>query len=174
VILLVLLGGGAGLLTIWLIDSSSLSWLGARREGRSLRSDPPDHTTAASPPAPVAATPPAPDPAVHHGSGTGPAPGPELEPEPTGELQVVAAGAAPRLPRVDRPTGRRADRAERVPAAFTAVEGTYRDVVVLPWWRKLTSLVLLLAVLAGAGAVVAALAGIGFAAVAELVDRAIG
>lgn len=61
-----------------------------------------------------------------------------------------------------------------VPAAFTAIEGNYRDVAVAPLWRKGLSLALLLVVLAGTGVALAAVTGAAIAVGAELVDGAIG
>lgn len=62
----------------------------------------------------------------------------------------------------------------RVPAAYTAVEGAYRDVARAPVWRKVLSLVSLLGILLVVSVTIAALAGATFGAVAELVDGAIG
>lgn len=63
---------------------------------------------------------------------------------------------------------------ERIPAAYTALEGTYREVARTPLWRKLVSLVLLVVILAVIGVAIAAIAGATFGIVAELVDGAVG
>jgi hypothetical protein len=141
-ILLVVLGGGAGLMAVWLIDSRGLSRLLGRSEGRSLRRPRPADTT----------PPPAPD------SDVSP---PERRFEP-----LVAPDPAPTRP------GRRSS--TRVPAAYTAVEGAYRDVARTPVWHKLVSLVSLCAVLVVIGVTIAALVGATFGLVAELVDSAVG
>lgn len=61
-----------------------------------------------------------------------------------------------------------------MPAAFTAVEGSYHDVAVAPLWRKGLSLALLLAVVGATGVALAAVTGAAIAIGAELVDGAIG
>ena len=63
--------------------------------------------------------------------------------------------------------------AKRVPAAYTAVEGSYRDVARTPVWRKVVSLVSLLGVLVLVAGLVTALTGAAFGLVAELIDGAI-
>lgn len=63
---------------------------------------------------------------------------------------------------------------KRVPAAYTAVEGTYREVARAPMWRKAVSLVSLLGILVVVGVAIAALAGATFGALAEMVDSAVG
>lgn len=172
-ILLVVLGGGAGLLAVWSVHPGSRPRLTGRPGLRSLRASRPEVTTrsAASPetrsgPIPPDAMEPAgSDEAV--GSGT------------TAVLEVVEAPAEP-----DRVTAAvdatppagpsRRRRRGGVPRAFTAIEGTYRDVAVVPVWRKALSLVLLLAVLFGMGVGLAAMTAAGLGVAAELVDRAIG
>lgn len=173
-ILLVVLGGGAGLLAVWSVHPDSRPRPTGRPGLRSLRASRPEVTTrdAAStetrsgPPVPADARQRAvPDEAV--GAGT------------TAVLEVVEAPAEP-----DRVTAAvdatlRAGPARRrrrgdVPRAFTAIEGTYRDVAVVTVWRKALSLALLLAVLFGMGVGLAAMTAAGLGVAAELVDRAIG
>jgi len=166
----VVLAGGAGLLAVGLVDPGSLRKATGRTGRRSLRAPRQQGTPRAehrrsAPPTPA----PVPE----------PLPGPD--PLPVGrEVEVVAVGATgPALRRSsvpvaadEVPTRRR--RRGGIPRQFTAVEGSYRDVAVTPLWRKLTSLVLLLAVLFGAGVGLAAVAAASLGAVAQLVDRAIG
>lgn len=95
-----------------------------------------------------------------------------------GAFEVVASGAigpAPARTAAPIPSGpaRRRHRGG-VPAAFTAVEGSWRDVAATPAWRKALSLVLLLVVLFLAGVALAAIAAAALGVVAELIDRAIG
>lgn len=148
-ILLVVLGGGVGLLAVGLIDARGLSRLLGRFAPGSLR------------------------PARR--GGTTPPPAPDAGPA------VAVAGGAPMAfepveaayePLPAPAAGRR--RSDKVPAAYTAVEGTYREVGRVPLWRKLLSLVALLGILALVGTTIAALAGATFGAVAELVDSAVG
>jgi hypothetical protein len=160
-ILLVVLGGGAGLMAVWLIDARGLSELFGRLELRSLRRTPQRDTTRQDRPevsetgrdarfeplAPAAAT-----------AAT------------TVAYEPVEVPLAP-LP-AQSPAGRRDGK--RVPAAYTAVEGTYRDVARVPLWRKLTSLASLLGILLLVALTVAALAGATFGLIAELVDGAVG
>lgn len=63
---------------------------------------------------------------------------------------------------------------KRVPAAYTAVEGSYRDVARPPLWRRALSLVWLLCILLVVAVTIAALAGATIGLIAELVDGAIG
>lgn len=94
-------------------------------------------------------------------------------------LEVVEAPTAPErvgvavdaIPPPGPPLRRRRG---GVPAAFTAVEGSYRDVAVVPVWRKALSLAMLLAVLFGTGIGLAAVTAAGLGLAAELVDSAIG
>lgn len=147
------LGGGAGLLAVWLIDARGLSRLLGRFAPGSLRSPRRAGTTAT----PSSGTP-ATDPATV-------TPGPE---QPA--FEPVGTPLAP-LP-ASAPTGRRGQK--KIPSAYIAVEGTYREVVRVPLWRKLVSLVLLLVTLAVIGAGIAAVAGGAIGVVAELVDGAVG
>jgi hypothetical protein len=150
----VVLGGGAGVLAIWLIDPSSLSRIVRRPDQSSLRSRRRRNTAVVTGPRAAvqvvdAAAAPAPR--------SAPAPGPEAIPLPAPQPGPV----------------RQRTRGD-VPAAFTAVEGTYHDVAVAPLWRKGLSLALLLAVLAGTGVALAAVTGAAIAVGAEVVDGAIG
>jgi len=180
----VLLAGGAGLLAVWSVGAGDPSGtprlpdlrslrIGRRRDtaasGAPRRADPVPPAVLAEPPLAAAAA----------------AAGPPIE-EPAAAsrtfapLEVVGAPAAgpPRASASQPGPGpggpvRRRHRGD-VPAAFTAVEGAYRDVAVAPPWRKVLSLVLLLAVLALSGLALAAIAGAALGVAAELVDGAIG
>ncbi|MCO8125601.1 hypothetical protein NHL50_00065 [Acidimicrobiia bacterium EGI L10123] len=152
-ILLVVLGGGAGLLAVWLVDARGLSRLLGRFAPGSLRPTRRGGTTA-TPPSGTSATEPAPA-----------APGPEQA-----AFEPVGTPLAP-LP-ASAPAGRRGQK--KIPSAYTAVEGTYREVARVPLWRKLVSLVFLLLTLAVIGVGIAAVAGAAFGLVAELVDGAVG
>jgi len=141
-------------MAVWLIDARGLSRLLGRFAPSSLRPTWRRGTTApeAPPDAPA-------EPAM-----TARAAGPvAFEPVET-SFEPLAAPL---------PAGRRGRRGE-VPAAYTAVEGTYREVARVPLWRKVTSLALLLAVLAVIAVAIAAIAGAVVGAVAELVDGAVG
>lgn len=135
------LGGGAGLAAVWLIDARGLSDLFGRFEWRSLRRTRQRDTTRHAAPR-VAET--------------------------TYEPVAVAAEGLP----ARSATGGRDGK--RVPAAYTAVEGTYRDVARVPLRRKLISLVALVAILSFVGVAIAALAGATLGAIAGLVDGAVG
>jgi hypothetical protein len=158
-ILLVVFGGGGGLLAIWLIDPDSLTPLTERLRLVSLRGDRGQGTTPTDPvPEPV--------------------PEPEPEPEPAMAVAATAAGTPTRPETADlvqAPEGPpRARRSTKVPAAFTAIEGTYRDVARVPLWRKVSSLALILVLLVGAGIAFAAILAGALAVAAGLLDRAIG
>lgn len=190
-ILLVVLGGGAGLLAVSLVDSRGLSRLVGRLERPSLRLPRRRHTTTATPGAP-----PAPGPVELVEPAWVDPPAAEDDDAPvvvqaevieTGAVGEVLAVRAPvseataRFTPLDaaRATGRRAERSRRpdprpVPAAFTAVEGTYREVARASSGRRLVSLVSLLAIIVVLGVAIAALAGAAIGAAAELVDRTIG
>lgn len=144
-------------MTVWLIDAPGLSRLlgrfapGSLRPARRRATAPrttPQPTAKAAVPEPALAAPAA-EPIVY---------------EPV-ETRFEPLTAPPT-------TGRR--RKDRVPSAYTAVEGTYREVARTPLWRKLVSLVLLVVVLAVVGVAIAAIAGATFGIVAELVDGAVG
>lgn len=98
------------------------------------------------------------------------------DPSPTAEAaavltyEPVQTSAEPPPP--TSPSGRRDGK--EIPAAYTAIEGSYRDVTRVPLWRKLISLATLLAILLVVGVTIAALAGATFGAVAELIDGAVG
>lgn len=140
-------------MAVWLIDARGLSRLLGRFAPGSLRPARRAGTTAdPSPGTPVAEPAPA-------------APRPEPD-----AFEPVGTPLAP-LP-TSAPTGRRGQK--KVPPAYTAVEGTYREVARVPLWRKLVSLVLLLVTLAVVGAGIAAVTGAAFGLVAELVDGAVG
>ncbi len=147
------LGGGAGLLAVWLIDARGLSRLLGRFAPGSLR------------PARRAGTTARPSPGIPEAEAAPAAPGPEQA-----AFEPVGTPLAP-LP-TPAPTGRRGQK--KVPSAYTAVEGTYREVARVPLWRKLVSLVFLLVTLAVIGVGIAAIAGAAFGLVAELVDGAVG
>lgn len=149
-ILLVVLGGGAGILAVSLIDSGGLSRLLGRLERFSLRGRRARHTAPAS--------------------------SDEAAPTPSADIELVeradglVAVGGTRSPAHPAPrSGLR-----NVPKAYTAVEGTYRDVARLPWWRRAVSLVALAAIVVVLGAASAALAGAAIGAAAELLDGAIG
>ncbi|HSP04578.1 MAG TPA: hypothetical protein VLR27_13795 [Acidimicrobiales bacterium] len=152
-ILLVVLGGGAGLMAVWLIDARGLSRLLGRFAPGSLRPTRPADTTRTETPEPAA-----PEPALTSAATVATA------------YEPVESSFEP-LP-APEPATRRDQK--KVPAAYTAVEGTYREVARVPLWRKLVSLVVLLVILAVVGATIAALAGATFGLVAELVDGAVG
>lgn len=175
-ILLVVLGGGAGLMAVWLIDARGLSSLVDRSGWRSLR----------RPRASDTARDRAPETPTHTAS-----PGAELAPgslwqvpERTQELPPptgAAPGPTPAVAYVPlevpfEPLPRESVRRDgkRVPAAYTAIEGSYRDVARTPLWRKVTSLVSLVGVLVLVAAVATALTGAAIGLLAELVDGAIG
>jgi len=170
---LVVLAGGAGLLVVWSVSDGTGPV--RRPDLRSLRIGRRRDTSPRG--APHAERAPARD-----GRGRQPVP-PALLAEPPLATAVPAVPAGVEV--VDAPvpgpaavtTGggpaRRRHRGD-VPAAFTAVEGTYRDVAVTPLWRRGVSLLLLLGVLAGTGVAVAAVAGATLGIAAELVDGAIG
>ena len=153
------LGGGAGLMAVWLIDARGLSELFGRLELRSLRRTPQRDTTRPDRPE-------VPD--------TGrDARFEPLAPASTTAVEAYEPVEVPLAPLpAQSPTGRRDGK--RVPAAYTAVEGTYRDVARVPLWRKLTSLASLLGILLLVALTVAALAGATIGLVAELVDGAVG
>jgi len=180
----VVLAGGAGLLAVWSVHQDSRPRPTVRPGPRSLRAAPAHDTTRPTPDEPVEPLEPleprsgVPIPA--HAGGSVP------QNEPGGPsagsaalLEVVEAPAAPE--RVSRPVdatppagpARRRHRGG-VPAAFTAVEGSYRDVAVVPVWRKGLSLVLLLLLLLLVGLALAAVTGAVLGVAAELVDGAIG
>lgn len=140
-------------MAVWLIDARGLSRLLGRFAPGSLRPTPRASTTRPAAPDTTEAT---------------PAPVPSA-PAPVAYERVVAAPGAPAGP---VPVGRR-DRS-KVPAAYTAVEGSYREVARVPLWRKLVSLILLLVVLALVAAAIAAITGATIGLVAELVDGAVG
>lgn len=101
---------------------------------------------------------------------------PVEEPSPTAEAaavltyEPVQTTAEPPPPTSS--SGRRDG--EQIPAAYTAIEGSYRDVTRVPAWRKLVSLATLLGILLVVGVTIAALAAATFGAIAELVDGAVG
>jgi hypothetical protein len=162
-ILLVVFGGGGGLLAIWLIDPDSLTPLTERLRLVSLRGDRGQGTTPTDP------VPEAVPEAV---------PEPEPEPEPAMAVAATTPGTPTRPEPADlvqAPEGPpRARRSTKVPAAFTAIEGTYRDVARVPLWRKVSSLALILVLLVGAGIAFAAILAGALAVAAGLLDRAIG
>ena len=93
--------------------------------------------------------------------------------EPTVAVPTAVAAYEPvEVPLAPLPPGRRDGK--KVPAAYTAVEGTYREVARVPLWRKALSLVSLLGILVVVGVAIAALAGATFGAIAEMVDSAVG
>jgi len=140
-------------MAVWLIDARGLSRLLGRFAPGSLRPTRLADTTRSGAPGPAA-------------------PEPVLTPAATvaTTYEPVESSLEP-LPAPD-PAARRGQK--KVPAAYTAVEGTYREVARVPLWRKLVSLVVLLVILAVIGAAIAALAGATFGLVAELVDGAVG
>lgn len=170
------LGGGAGLLAVSLIDSRGLSRLVGRFERPSLRVGRAGHTTPGAGPTLRAAPGELDDqPVVVEAE--------IIETDPAGEVVAVAApasagsngtagqrsGLLPAGPR----RARRSD-ARSVPAAYTAIEGTYREVARPTLGRRLASLVSLVVLVALLGVGLAALAGAAIGAGAELLDRAIG
>lgn len=175
-ILLVVLGGGAAVTAVWLIDARGLSSLVDRSGWRSLRRPRAGDTTrshALETPAHTA------------GSGAELAPGSLWEvQERTQELPPPAGPAPGPTPAVAyvplevpfEPLPRESARRDgkRVPAAYTAIEGSYRDVARTPLWRKVTSLVSLVGVLVLVAAVATAIIGAAIGLLAELVDGAIG
>lgn len=161
------LGGGAGLAAVWLVDARGLSGLVGWFEGRSLRRSARRDTTPqrAGAPLPTAAA-----------QAEATERFPIEEPSPTTEAAAVLTyepvhTTAEPLPPTS-PSGRWDGK--KIPAAYTAIEGSYRDVTRVPPWRKLVSLVTLLGILLVVGVTIAALAGATFGAIAELVDGAVG
>lgn len=186
------LGGGAGLLAVSLVDSRGLSRLLGRFERPSLRAHRPRHTT------------------TEAGSSLAPVPFPTgteadvlddqpvvveaeiVETGPVGEVVAVAAPAiAPPngtvgtvgtvaqpptavLEAVTVPSRARRIEARTVPADYTAIEGTYWEVARPTPVRRLASLLVLAALVVLLGVALAALAGVAIGAAAALVDRAIG
>lgn len=59
-------------------------------------------------------------------------------------------------------------------AAVTAVEGAYRDVADVPWWRRVVSVVLLVVIVGLLSLAVTAVLAAAVALIAEILDRAIG
>lgn len=140
-------------MAVWLIDARGLSRLLGRFAPGSLRPTRPSDTTGEAPPEPAATE-------------------PALTPAATAVIidEPVESSFEP-LP-APEPTTRRGQK--EIPAAYTAVEGTYREVARVPLWRKLVSLLVLLVILVMIGATIAAIAGATFGLVAELVDGAVG
>lgn len=140
-------------MTVWLIDARGLSRLLGRFAPGSLRP-------------------------TRHGGTTRPSSGHarlrEPAPSTAGGGPVLLEPVGTTFEPLPAPTagGRRGS--ARVPAAHTAVEGTYREVAAAPLWRKVLSLLLLLVILAVVGVAIAAIAGATFGIVAELVDSAVG
>ncbi len=175
------LGGGAGLLAVSLVDSRGLSRLVGRFERPSLRAHRPRHTTTTADTGAAAATPSA----AHLDDQPVIVEAEILETGPVGEVVAVRAPVAAPVNGTggQRPTGvlgvatgppraRRAD-ARSVPAAYTAVEGTYREVARPTAVRRLASLLALLVLVVVLGVAIAALAGAAIGAAAELLDRTI-
>ncbi|MFP5576605.1 MAG: hypothetical protein ACLGIZ_00050 [Acidimicrobiia bacterium] len=166
-ILLVVLGGGAGLAAVWLVDARGLPGLVGWFEGRSLRRSSRPDTTPRRAEAPLPAASAQAEPMERF---------PVEEPSPTAEAaavltyEPVQTTAEPPPPTSS--SGRRDG--EQIPAAYTAIEGSYRDVTRVPAWRKLVSLATLLGILLVVGVTIAALAAATFGAIAELVDGAVG
>lgn len=156
-------------MAVWLADGRDLSELLGPLRGRSLRR--PRRTNTARVTAPEA------DETVHQRRFE-PVPPPTNEPaehEPTVAVPTTVATYEPvEVPLAPLPatSGRRDGK--RVPTAYTAVEGTYREVARVPLWRKAVSLVSLLGILVVVGVAIAALAGATFGAIAEMVDSAVG
>lgn len=176
--LLVVLGGGAGLLVVWSVHPGSRPRLAGRPGPRSLRATPTEDTTRDTSAEPANGAPvpsqERPAPLDERPAGAEPVPA-----SPATLLEVVEAPAAPE--RVTAPVDAtppagpaRRGRRGRIPAAFTAVEGSYRDVAVVPLWRKGLSLVLLLLLLLLVSLALAAVTGAVLGVAAELVDGAIG
>lgn len=150
-------------MAVWLVDARGLSRLAGRSGGRSLR------PARATDTAPAPTSVPAPERRFEPLSVPWPDPTPAaVEPASVGPVAYEAV-EVPAGPSPARPEG-----APRVPAAYTAVEGSYRDVARVPLWRKALSLVILLVILVVAGLAIAAIAGATFGVVAELLDSAIG
>ena len=145
-------------MAVWLIDARGLSGLFGRLELRSLRRTRQHDTTRADPPA-------VPD--TGRDASFTPLAGADL-PAPAYEPVEVPLAPLPTQPAKGRRDGK------RVPAAYTAVEGTYRDVARVPLWRKLISLFMLFGILVVVGLVIAALVGGALGVIAELVDGAVG
>lgn len=156
-ILLVVLGGGAALLAVVLTDQRA-SWAPHDRHGTpSLRGDGGGHTA----PRGTAVDERAPRRTARRSATVPPTP---VDEAATSSVPPSGTAARPRL------------RGPVVVAtgAVTAVEGAYRDVAEVPFWRRVVSLVLLVVIvgLLSVGVTVALAATV--ALVAELLDRAIG
>lgn len=162
-------------MAVWLIDARGLSALVGRVGGRSLRrtrvrGTAPTAGSARGEPLPERRFEPLLPPAAEQRRDVATMPvGPG---DATGTVAHAAVEASPEPLPAPSPTGPRGGK--RVPAAYTAIEGSYRDVARVPIWRKLVSLASLLGILLVIGVTIAALAGATFGAVAELVDGAIG
>ena len=160
-------------MAVWLIDARGLSELFGRLELRSLRRTRRRSTTRQDPPK-------APDTgrdARFEPLGASPAGAGVGHEQTTATAAAAAVSYEPvEVPLAPLPaqasTGRPNEK--RVPAAYTAVEGTYRDVARPPLWRRVISLVSLLVVLLLVGVAIAALAGAVLGVIAELVDGAVG
>ena len=140
-------------MAVWLIDARGLSRLLGRFAPGSLRPTGPSGTTGKAP-------------------SEAAAPEAALSPAATVVTTYEPVESSFEPLRAPEPATRRDQK--KVPAAYTAVEGTYREVARVPLWRKVVSLVVLLVILAVIGATIAALAGATFGLVAELVDGAVG
>ncbi len=91
-----------------------------------------------------------------------------VAPVPAGPLPVERAGFAP-------PDAGRTDRRRgAVPAAYTAIEGTYAQVARAPWWRRVLSLAAIVLIAVAAGAGIAGIAAAIIGAASEVVTNTIG
>lgn len=147
-ILLVVLGGGAGLLAVSLSDHRAPWAPRERPDPPSLRPYPPQDTS------PQASEDPATDPSA-------------------GEPRELTATVV-RQPEPPAEWTRQGYRRASASPARTAVEGPYHEVAEAPWWRRLLSLALIVVIVAVVGAGIAVIMGAAIAALAELLDGAIG
>lgn len=157
-ILLVVLGGGVGLVAVSLAESSKPA-TDAGPVGR----EPGSGRDSTEPPEPPESDEPD-EPA---------APPPEPPSAPVVRRAEPVAQAPAPVAVLDHGPPRRRSRGD-VPKAYTAVEGRYRDVARAPLWRRLVSLVLIVAIAALCGVVIAAVLGGAIGAASEIIGNTIG
>lgn len=160
-ILLVVLGGGAGLWVVSMAEASKPATAGSRPSRAPVRELLARFTAETKTPEGE------PEPEPEH------EPVADREPEPAG-VEVRAHEPAP-LETESRRTRRAHARAGgRVPKAYTAVEGRFADVARVPLWRRVLSLIGIVVIAGLVGVGIAAVLGAAFAAVAEIFSNTIG
>lgn len=165
-ILLVVLGGGAGLWVVSMAESPKPATDGSqsprarvRELLRRLTTEPAGTHDDSEP-----------DDEYEDRSHVGETPRPEPEPVPAAVgAHAEADGPSPAEPRrADGPAG------GRVPKAYTAIEGRFADVAHVPLWRRALSLIGIVVITLIMGVGIAAVLGAAFAAVAEVFSNTIG